>query len=110
VEVCRDIKLPPAPHDPYECRAESVEYFSDSFMAHFVAMFPVLKTTITIFYPTTLLNVEVSLSCDDAQLVRTPLENGARWSIYTPLLHGHTIATRWSKVAAQPSQTAHAGA
>jgi hypothetical protein len=99
VVASREITLPPNSSGQYVCFSESVEYFPVSFDAIFVATVPVLRTTVTIYYPRTALNVDLNLTCDGAPR-RIELANGTQWLIDMPLIHGHSIVTRWGRATA----------
>jgi hypothetical protein len=97
IQVSREITLPPMPHGEYRCLSESVEYFPDCFVAQFVALLPVLRTTFTVYYPKELMNVDLQLSCEDGSPRKIELANGTQWTIEAPLIHGQSISTRWGR-------------
>ena len=104
--LSREVTMPRAPHPAYTFVAESIEFCPQTYTDHFVASYPTLKTTITVYYPKDKMTVHLSLSCDDAgyPIERIEVGRGTQWLIETPLLQGQSIITRWEPLQ-RPSKT-----
>jgi hypothetical protein len=99
LQTSKVLALPPMPHGQYKCFAESVEYFPDCFFAQFVTLLPVLRASVTVYYPKDEMTFDLNLSCQDGKTTELQLSNGTQWTVDTPLLPGHSISTRWRKKA-----------
>jgi hypothetical protein len=88
------------PQHRYSFELRSVEYFRDSFQTPFLALHPVLKTTLTVIYPKDRLEVDLSLTFDELDLAAhpEPIKEGKKWTIVRPILPGQGFFVRWDPV------------
>lgn len=99
--LSKEVTIPPPPHAVYTFVAECTEFFPENYSDSFVALYPALKTTVTVCYPKDELVVNLNLSCDDAgyPVRRVEVGRGTQWLIETPLLHGQSIITAWEPIS-----------
>jgi hypothetical protein len=99
--LSKEVTIPPPLHAVYTFVAECTEFFPENYSDSFVALYPALKTTVTVCYPKDELVVNLNLSCDDAgyPVRRVEVGRGTQWLIETPLLHGQSIITAWEPIS-----------
>jgi hypothetical protein len=84
----------------YRFSMESNECFHYGSIDPFFSFYPVLSTTLTVFYPIASMKVDVELSFGDietdAELIT--LSNGSEWVFKKPMLSGQGFSVRFSKL------------
>ena len=99
------VTIEPAVGNPgkYVFITESTECFHKGYKENFSAVYPVLNTILTIYYPEDKLDVSVSLSFrENGALEETTIEGGRRWYINKPILPGQSFFATWKDKALAP--------
>jgi hypothetical protein len=108
----KTVKIPVHSGPAYRFSVESVECFRDGSIVPFFATYPVLATTLTVFYPVDRMKVFVDLSFGDidTDAERIPLSNGVQWAFNKPMLPGQGFSMRFAKVPSKRQEVVRTAA
>ena len=100
IKFTRTVTLPVHGGPAYRFTLESEECFQDGSIVPFFAAYPVLETTLTVYYPVDRINVFVDLSFGDAakDATKVALSNGAQCIFNRPMLPGQGFSIRFAKI------------
>jgi hypothetical protein len=103
VQFAKSVRIPMNPHPVFRFVAQSIQFLPLNVEVPFIALVPVLETTVRVLYPKDKFTVLFRLSFppyngavtkNNPAVAVTELEDGTQWVVRKPILPGQSFLTR----------------